>query len=45
VLIHGTPFKDRQMIAALGIGCDGAKPVLGIRESATENTAVVSVVE
>ena len=45
VLIDGTPFKDRQMIAALGIGCDGAKPVLGIRESATENTAVVSVVE
>src|ERR1035438_4214938 len=23
VLIDGTPFKDRQMIAALGIGCDG----------------------
>jgi transposase-like protein len=42
VLIDGTPFKDRQMIAALGIGCDGAKTVLGIRESATENTAVVS---
>ena len=42
VLIDGTPFKDRQMIAALGIGCDGAKTVLGIREGATENTAVVS---
>jgi putative transposase len=42
VLIDGTPFKDRQMIAALGIGCDGTKTVLGIRGGATENTAVVS---
>jgi transposase-like protein len=42
VLIDGTPFKDRQMIAALGIGCDGTKTVLGIREGATENTAVAS---
>jgi putative transposase len=42
VLIDGTPFKDRQMIAALGIGCDGTKTVLGIREGATESTAVVS---
>src|SRR5438477_1048341 len=42
VLIDGTPFKDRQIIAALGIGCDGTKTVLGIREGATENTTVVS---
>lgn len=42
VLIDGTPFKDRMMIAALGIGCDGRKTVLGIREGATENMAVVS---
>ena len=42
VLIDGTPFKDRQMIAALGIGCDGTKTVLGIREGATENAAVIS---
>jgi len=42
VLIDGTPFKDRQMIVALGIGCDGAKIVLGLREGATENTTVVS---
>src|SRR5437879_375755 len=42
VLIDGHPFKDRQMIVALGIGCDGRKTVLGIREGATENTAVVS---
>jgi transposase-like protein len=40
VLIDGTPFKDRQMIVAVGIGCDGRKKVLGIREGATENAAV-----
>jgi transposase-like protein len=32
VLIDGTPFKDRQMVVALGIGCDGRKTVLGLRE-------------
>jgi putative transposase len=42
VLIDGTPFKDRHMIVALGIGCDGRKTVLGIREGATENAAVVN---
>ena len=42
VLIDGTPFKDRQMIAALGIGCDGRKRCWALREGATENTAVVS---
>ena len=42
IVIDGTPFKDRQMIVALGIGCDGHKTVLGLREGATENTAVVS---
>ena len=41
VLIDGTPFKDRQMIVALGIGCDGRKTVLGLREGATENANVV----
>jgi transposase-like protein len=41
VLIDGTPFKDRQMIVALGIGCDGLKTVLGLREGATENAAVI----
>jgi hypothetical protein len=40
ILIDGTPFRDRQMIVALGIGCDGTKTVLGIREGATENLAV-----
>ncbi len=42
IVIDGTPFRDRQMIVALGIGCDGRKTVLGLREGATENTAVVS---
>jgi putative transposase len=42
VLIDGTPFKDRQMIVALGVGCDGVKTVLGLREGATENAAVVN---
>src|SRR3984885_11440973 len=42
IVIDGTPFRDRQMIVALGIGCDGCKTVLGLREGATENTAVVS---
>lgn len=42
ILIDGTPFRDRQMIAALGIGSDGSKTVLGLREGATENAAVIS---
>ncbi len=42
VLIDGTPFRDRQMMVALGIGCDGKKTVLGLREGATENAAVVN---
>jgi transposase-like protein len=42
VLIDGTPFRDRQMIVALGINVDGRKTVLGLREGATENTTVVS---
>jgi putative transposase len=41
IFIDGTPFHDRQMIVALGIGCDGRKTVLGLREGGTENTAVV----
>jgi transposase-like protein len=42
VLIDGTPFRDRQMIVALGISMDGRKIVLGLREGATENASVVS---
>ena len=41
VLIDGTPFRDRQMIVALGISTDGRKIVLGLREGATENASVV----
>ena len=41
VLIDGTRFRDRQMIVALGISIDGRKTVLGLREGATENAAVV----
>jgi transposase-like protein len=42
VLIDGTAFRDSQVIVALGIGCDGRKTVLGLREGATENATVVS---
>jgi transposase-like protein len=41
MVIDGTPFKGRQMIAAVGVGNDGKKTVLGLREGATENAAVV----
>lgn len=41
IVIDGTPFKDRQMIVALGIGCDGRKTILGLREGGSENTAVI----
>jgi len=41
LLIDGTPFAGQQMIAALGIGQDGRKTILGIWQGATENTAVV----
>jgi putative transposase len=41
LVIDGTPFKGRQMIAAIGVGNDGKKTVLGLREGATENAMVV----
>jgi transposase-like protein len=41
MVIDGTPFKGRQMIAAIGVGIDGEKTVLGLREGATENATVV----
>lgn len=41
IIIDGTPFKGRQMIAAIGVGDDGKKTVLGLREGATENATVV----
>jgi transposase-like protein len=41
LLIDGTPFEGQLMIAALGIGQDGRKTILGIRQGATENATVV----
>jgi putative transposase len=41
LLIDATPFEGQQMIAALGIGYDGTKTILGIRQGATENATVV----
>jgi transposase-like protein len=41
LMIDATPFAGQQMIAALGIGCDGKKTVLGIRQGATENATVI----
>lgn len=41
IILDGTPFKGRQMIAAIGVGNDGKKTVLGLREGATENATVV----
>ncbi|HEY8670082.1 MAG TPA: transposase, partial [Terriglobales bacterium] len=41
LLIDATPFEGQQMVAALGIGCDGTKTILGIRQGATENATVV----
>jgi transposase-like protein len=41
IVIDGTPFKGRQMIAAIGVAHDGKKTVLGLREGATENATVV----
>src|SRR5215471_17986415 len=40
IVIDGTPFKG-QMIAAIGVGNDGKKTVLGLREGATENATGV----
>lgn len=41
LLIDATPFEGQQMVAALGIGTDGTKTVLGLRQGATENATVV----
>ena len=41
IVIDGTPFKGREMMAAIGVGNDGKKTVLGLREGATENATVV----
>ena len=41
LLIDATPFEGQQVVAALGIGEDGRKTILGIRQGATENATVV----
>jgi putative transposase len=41
LLIDATPFEGQQMVAVLGIGQDGRKTILGIRQGATENATVV----
>ena len=41
LLVDSTPLEDQQMVAALGIGYDGTKTILGIRQGATENASVV----
>ena len=41
LLVDATPFQGQQMVAALGIGYDGAKTILGIWQGATENATVV----
>src|SRR6516162_2905939 len=41
LLIDAMPFEGQQMVAALGIGYDGTKTILGIRQGATENATVV----
>jgi len=41
LLIDATLFEGEQMVAALGIGQDGRKMILGIRQGATENATVV----
>ena len=42
LLIDATPFEGQQMVAALGVGQDGRKTVLAIRQGATENATVVT---
>lgn len=41
LLVDATPFEGQQMVVAMGIGQDGRKSVLGIRQGATENATVV----
>jgi putative transposase len=41
LLVDATPFAGQQIVTALGIGQDGRKTILGIRQGATENATVV----
>lgn len=42
IFIDGISFKDHTCVAALGVALDGKKRVLGVREGATENAALVN---
>ena len=42
MFIDGTIFKGQNLVVAVGLGCDGNKRVLGLRQGATENATVVS---
>jgi transposase-like protein len=44
VLIDGIIFHDHAILVALGVAADGRKYVLGLREGATENTAVAKAI-
>jgi putative transposase len=41
LLVDATPFEGQQMVVALGVGQDGRKTILGIRQGATENATGV----
>lgn len=41
IVIDGTIYQKQNLVVALGIGCDGRKTVLGLRQGATENATVV----
>lgn len=41
LLVEATPFQGQQIVAALGIGHDGTKTILGIWQGAPENATVV----
>ncbi len=41
LFIDGTPFAGQQMVVAMGVGEDGRKTILGIRQGASENATVV----
>lgn len=42
IFIDGITFKDHTCVAALGVTLDGKKRILGVREGATENAALVN---
>lgn len=41
IMIDGTIYQRQNLVVALGIGCDGRKTVLGLRQGASENATVV----